>query len=161
MLRRFVVFVVAVALVAPTARAMSETEKSIFLTLKKAAYFAKSENTARGSYDTCLDVSKQLAQTTEDNSFWRLYSEAMISKCVAFAMGSGGFTDKTGDACSHAYIHTLKVAEIAARIAENPEFMDNSFLDDVESFLNGEFEEAIRIGSNLNCTQDFKALMPK
>ena len=48
-----------------------------------------SVETAREAHAKCLDISKKLSDRKDIAEIQRLYCEALISKCISYAMNSG------------------------------------------------------------------------
>ena len=73
--------------------------------------------TARAAYKTCTELGRELAAVEGLEAGMRYYLEAEIEGCLSYAMYHGGFSDGTGDKCSHHFAHAekLKDAILAAQ----------------------------------------------
>lgn len=136
------------------ARALSPADWDLMLEITEAINFV-SEETAREAHAKCLGISKKVADRKDIADIQRLYFEAMISSCIAYAMNNGKYSDATGDQCSHQFAYATKLNHVVimgegkAEYAELlPEFKHN-------------LDSAIHMAGAGGCKQDFEALRMK
>ena len=78
-----------------SARAQSSDGHDLLLEIVEAINFVSVE-TAREAHAKCLSISKKLADRKDIAEIRRLYNEAMISKCISYAMNNGQYSELDG-----------------------------------------------------------------
>ncbi len=114
-----------------------------------------SVETAREAHAKCLGISKKLADRKDIAEIRRFYYEAMISKCISYAMNNGQYSDSTGDQCSHEFDYATKLNQVVKMGEGKPEFA--GAMPGFKSNL----DAAIISAQSVDCPQDFEALRIK
>ena len=137
-----------------TARAQSSDGYDVLLEIVEAIN-SVSEETAREAQAKCLGISKKLADRKDIADIRRLYYEAMISKCISYAMNNGQYSDATGDECSHQFDYATKLNHVVKMGEGKPE--SAGAMPGFKSNL----DTAIVSAQSVDCPQDFEALRIK
>jgi hypothetical protein len=137
-----------------TARAQSEGGYDLLVETVEANNSVSVE-TAREAHAKCLAISKRLADRKDIADIRRLYYEAMISKCISYAMNNGQYSDSTGDQCSHDFDYATKLNQVVKMGEGKQEF--SGAMPEFKSNLEG----AIISAQSVECPQDFEALRIK
>jgi hypothetical protein len=136
------------------ARAQSEGGYDLLVETVEAINSVSVE-TAREAHAKCLGISKKLVDRKDIADIRRLYYEAMISKCISYAMNNGQYSDSTGDQCSHEFDYASKLNQVVKMGEGKPEFA--GAMPGFKSNLEG----AIISAQSVECPQDFEALRIK
>ena len=108
-----------------------------------------SEETARESHDACLDIATKVAARSGMSPLMRLYFESQVESCIAYAMNNGGYSDESGDQCSHQFAHATKLAQLIDQAGSHEVYA--SQLPEYRNML----ESAVRLAEGMKCEQDF------
>lgn len=111
------------------------------------------EDTARGAYDQCIDLGKEVA-ARELPPEQKLYFEAEIESCIAYAMNNGQFDDAAGDHCAHHFRFASLLAESIAA-AQGP----GRVAPEQMAAMTDRLQRATELGPQLGCTGDYTALL--
>lgn len=110
-----------------------------------------SQDTARDSHAACLEIGEKVAARSGMSPLMRLYFESQVESCIALAMNHGGYSDESGDQCSHQFAHAAKLAELIEQAGTHEVYA--SQLPQYREKL----ESAAQLGEGMKCEQDFAA----
>ncbi len=142
---------IGLALPAGPARAEGEADWQMLQEIMEASN-SVSEETAREAHKTCLDIGARLAQRSDVVEAQRLYFEALIESCVAYAMNNGNYSDASGDQCSHQFAYASKLRRVHDMQKDQPDMAD------LVASIGEQLGSAIHMADSLRCTQDFASL---
>lgn len=114
-----------------------------------------SEETAREVLGRCVNLSKKLAARDNLEPLQRLYFETEIESCLFLAMNNGGFSDASGDACSHHFTYASKLSQVITQGIERRVFV-SEFIQN----LGERMENAIERAPQMGCKGDYSGFKP-
>lgn len=138
---------------ARAAAAQSQPEHDLALLDEISAAISQlSAENAKQTQSDCSDVLEKIGKKPGRPEAERLYLEANVANCVSMAMERGGYSDATGDACSH--LHDYANRLVQAEAASQNDFLYASFGE----MFRSEADAAIEHAAKLGCSQDFQSL---
>ena len=103
------------------ARAQSSDGHDLLLEIVEAINSVSVE-TAREAHAKCLGISKKLADRKDIAEIQRLYYEAMISKCISYAMNNGQYSDERATNAATQFAYATKLNQVVKMGEGKPEF---------------------------------------
>jgi hypothetical protein len=114
-----------------------------------------SEETAKEAYGQCQALARELAGNATFKPLQKLYFEAELESCFAYAMNNGKFSDETGDSCRHHYAFATKLADVITQGQGQP-----GYSGELMQMMGDRLERAGEIGPDLGCKGDYAAFAP-
>lgn len=145
------------AFAVPAAAQSSDTGFQLLNQIYEASNSVESDEpeTARAAYKTCTKLDKELAARAGMEAGVRFYLEAEVEGCLSYAMYHGGFSDGTGDKCSHHFAHAEKLKD-AILAAQSVKGVQQEQLTNLRDSL----QRASEVGpQHYGCTGDYAALI--
>ncbi len=146
----------AAAFSSPSAAQSPESGFDLLNQIFEASNSVESDEpeTARAAYKTCTELGKELAARAGMEAGVRFYLEAEIEGCLSYAMYHGGFSDATGDKCSHHFAHAEKLKD-AILAAQNQKGVQQEQLTNLRDSL----QRAGEVGpQQYECAGDYAKL---
>ena len=114
---------------------------------------AKGAKNPQEAYANCKTLEAKLSKRANGIAVQRLYGEAMMAKCILFALDDGKFSDETGDVCTHHFIYASKLADIIRQSGSlGPEYSE------AISDVGLELKRALALVKHDGCKGDYAAL---
>lgn len=131
----------------------SEEDWQLFNRIAEASNTIGPE-TAREGHKLCVELGKEIAARTDMPAAQRLYFEAEIESCIAYAMNNGQYSDETGDECSHHFLSARLMAEAIKAAQDMPGVAQEWFTN-----LRDRLQRASELGPQLGCKGDYAELL--
>ena len=125
------------------------TDDDIALLREIMSVDTSSEN-AKAAHAQCLALQQKLAAKQPMDPLQRLYNEAEIEGCIAYALHNGNFTDDKGDACTHHMAFASKLDQVIREGDGKP-----GFQGEVMTVMSERLKRATEIGPQLGCKGDY------
>ena len=109
-----------------------------------------SPENAKAAHKQCLALQEKLAAKQPMDPLQRLYNEAEIEGCIAYALNNGKFTDDKGDACTHHMAFASKLDQVIREGTGKP-----GFQGEVMTMMSDRLKRATEIGPQLGCKGDY------
>ena len=113
-----------------------------------------SPETAREAQATCMAIGKEIEARTDMLQVQRLTLMAEVESCISYAMNNGGYSDETGDQCSH-HMEFARLQTEAIKAAQGMEGVSPEQFQEARYRL----ERASELGPQMGCSGDYAALL--
>ena len=137
-----------------------EVVNALYSELSQAIDGAQRESTAADALTKCDDLEKRIQARSEKDDFWGRYLLVKAGRCKAFAIGHGAPASDAAGACGQALGVANKLVDLAAFAAAKRDAIPAE-IPDINQFLKDEFNYAVRIGTDLKCSENIEALRPE